>query len=146
MRGSPLRLYWSRSPETTSWQLAYAAPVVDTSCSCRQFVTMRRRLFVRLAEEAEADLFGINASGQPDGQALVNLKLVEYRKPDPGAIEEILFFDHPSSRNRILMAMRWKAEHVAEAEAGPRRAAGADRQRGWSPQSAAEWAREREPR
>ena len=97
-------------------------------------------------QEAEADLFGINASGQPDGQALVNLKLVEYRKPDPGAIEEILLLDHPSSRNRILMAMRWKAEHVAEAEAGARRAAGADRQRGWSPQSAAEWAREREPR
>lgn len=97
-------------------------------------------------EEAEADLFGVNASGQPDGEALVDLKLGEYRKLDPGPIEEILFFDHPGGRNRILMAMRWKAEHVAEAEANARRAAEADRLRGWSPQSAAEWARKHEPK
>ena len=101
--------------------------------------------YIRI-QETEADLFGINASGQPDGEGLVNLKLGEYRKLDPGPIEEILFFDHPSGRNRILMAMRWKAGHVAEAEAHARRAAEADRLRGWSPQSAAEWAREREPK
>ena len=101
--------------------------------------------YIRI-QETEADLFGINASGQPDGEGLVNLKLGEYRKLDPGPIEEILFFDHPSGRNRILMAMRWKAGHVAEAEANARRAAEADRLRGWSPQSAAEWAREREPK
>ena len=62
-------------------------------------------------EEAEADLFGINASGQPDGEAEVDLKLGEYRKLDPGPVEEFLFFDHPSGRSRILMAMKWKAEH-----------------------------------
>lgn len=101
--------------------------------------------YIRI-QEAEADLFGINASGQPDGEGLVNLRLGKYRKLDPGPIEEILFFDHPSGRNRILMAMRWKAEHVAEAEANARRAAEADRLRGWSPQSAAEWAREHEPK
>jgi len=76
----------------------------------------------------------------------VSLKLGEYRKLDPGPIEEILFFDHPSGRNRILMAMRWKAEHVAEAEVNARRAAEADHLRGWSPQSAAEWAKEHEPK
>ncbi len=97
-------------------------------------------------QEAEADLFGINASGQPDGKALVALKLGEYRKLDPGPLEEMLFFDHPSGRSRIRMAMRWKAEHVAQAEANARRAAEADRLRGWSPQSAAEWAREHEPK
>jgi STE24 endopeptidase len=62
-------------------------------------------------EEAEADLFGINASRQPDGEAEVDLKLGEYRKLDPGPVEEFLFFDHPSGRNRILMAMKWKAEN-----------------------------------
>jgi STE24 endopeptidase len=96
-------------------------------------------------EEAEADLFGINASGQPDGEALVDLKLGEYRKLDPGPLEEILFFDHPSGRNRILMAMRWKAEHLREAEANARRAAEGDGRRGWSPQSAEAWARAHAP-
>lgn len=66
-------------------------------------------------EEAEADLFGINASRQPDGEAQVDLKLAEYRKLDPTPFEEFLFFDHPSGRNRILMAMRWKAENLAPA-------------------------------
>jgi STE24 endopeptidase len=65
--------------------------------------------------EAEADLFGINASRQPDGMAQVALKLGEYRKLDPGPLEELVFFDHPSGRNRIRMAMKWKAEHVGDA-------------------------------
>ena len=61
--------------------------------------------------EAEADLFGINASQQPEGFAEVSLKLGEYRKLDPGPLEEWLLFDHPSGRSRIEMAMRWRAEH-----------------------------------
>lgn len=60
--------------------------------------------------EAEADLFGLNSARQPDGFAEVSLMLSEYRKLAPGPIEEWIFFDHPSGRNRILMAMRWKAE------------------------------------
>jgi STE24 endopeptidase len=64
------------------------------------------------SQEAEADLFGLNASRQPDGFATVALKLGEYRKLAPGPLEEFLFFDHPSGRSRILMAMRWKAEHL----------------------------------
>jgi len=97
-------------------------------------------------EEAEADLFGINASGQPDGEALVDLKLGEYRKLDPSPVEELLFFDHPSGRNRILMAMKWKAEHLQEAQANAARAAADDLRRGFSPESAEAWARAHEPR
>lgn len=63
------------------------------------------------SNEYEADIFGLNASGQPDGFAEVALKLGEYRKLDPGPIEEWIFYDHPSGRTRILAAMRWKAEH-----------------------------------
>ena len=62
--------------------------------------------------EAEADIFGINASGEPDGFAEVALKLGKYRKLDPGPIEEWLFFDHPSGRARIHMAMKWKSENL----------------------------------
>jgi STE24 endopeptidase len=74
-------------------------------------------LLVR-TNEAEADLFGLNASRQPDGFATVSLKLAEYRKLDPGPLEELLFFDHPSGRSRVEMAMRWKAEHLEERRYG----------------------------
>ncbi len=62
--------------------------------------------------EYEADIFGLNASQQPDGEAEVDLKLGEYRKLDPGRLEEFIFYDHPSGRTRITAAMRWKAEHL----------------------------------
>ncbi len=65
--------------------------------------------------EYEADIFGLNAAGQPDGEAAVDIKLGEYRKLDPGPLEEILFYDHPSGRTRITAAMRWKAEHLPPA-------------------------------
>ncbi|MBI2833876.1 MAG: M48 family metallopeptidase [Acidobacteria bacterium] len=69
--------------------------------------------YIRVAEY-EADIFGLNAAEQPDGEALVALKLGEYRKLDPGAFEEIMFFDHPSGRTRIHAAMQWKAEHLGD--------------------------------
>lgn len=62
--------------------------------------------------ETEADLFGLNASREPDGFAEAIFKLSEYRKLEPGVIEEFIFFDHPSGYNRILAAMRWKAENI----------------------------------
>ena len=62
-------------------------------------------------QEYEADVFGLNAAGKPDGFAQSALKLAEYRKLDPGPLEEIVFYDHPSGRTRIFTAMRWKAEH-----------------------------------
>ncbi|HEY1214297.1 MAG TPA: M48 family metallopeptidase [Bryobacteraceae bacterium] len=64
------------------------------------------------AQEYEADIFGLNAARQPDGEAEVDLLLGEYRKLDPTPIEEFFFFDHPSGRTRIYAAMRWKAENL----------------------------------
>ena len=64
------------------------------------------------SNEAEADIFGLNAAREPDGFATVSLKLGEYRKLRPGPLEEIILFDHPSGRSRILMAMTWKAEQA----------------------------------
>ena len=66
------------------------------------------------AEEFEADIFGLNAAREPDAEAEVDLKLADYRKLDPGTLEEIIFYDHPSGRVRIYAAMRWKAEHLHE--------------------------------
>ena len=68
---------------------------------------------VRVAE-AEADAFGLDAAREPDGFASVSMKLSEYRKISPGALEEIVFYDHPSGENRVRRAMEWKARHLAE--------------------------------
>jgi STE24 endopeptidase len=67
-------------------------------------------------QEIEADMFGLNTARQPDAFAKVAIKLSTYRKMNPGYWEEIFFFDHPSGHNRILEAMRWKAEHLNECE------------------------------
>ena len=73
-------------------------------------LTPLNNTYIRTAE-VEADIFGLNAARQPDGFAEVSLLLGEYRKLSPGPVEEWIFFDHPSGRNRIRMAMRWKAEN-----------------------------------
>lgn len=65
--------------------------------------------------EFEADMYGLNSARQPDGEANVDLMLGEYRKLDPGPVEEFVFFDHPSGRTRITAAMRWKAEYPESA-------------------------------
>ncbi len=62
--------------------------------------------------EYEADMYGLNTSRQPDGEVQADIHLGEYRKMNPGPIEEWIFFDHPSGRNRIYAAMRWKAENL----------------------------------
>ena len=64
--------------------------------------------------ESEADAFGLEAAREPDGFAMTAMQLSEYRKIEPSAVEEFLFFDHPSGRTRVKMAMNWKAKHLAE--------------------------------
>jgi STE24 endopeptidase len=76
-------------------------------------LTPLNNTFIR-SSEAEADIFGLNASREPDGMAEVAVMLSEYRKLSPGPVEEWIFYDHPSGRNRIHMAMRWKAEHLGD--------------------------------
>ena len=66
--------------------------------------------------EREADAFGINTSREPDGMAKVALKLGAYRKLDPTPLEEFIFFNHPSGRARIRMAMDWKAANLPAGE------------------------------
>jgi len=66
--------------------------------------------------EREADSFGINTAREPDGMAKVALKLGAYRKLNPTPLEEFIFFDHPSGRARIRMAMDWKAANLSMGE------------------------------
>src|SRR5204863_1831794 len=75
------------------------------------FATPILNTVVRVTER-EADAFGINTSREPDGMAQVALKLGVYRKLNPNPLEESIFFNHPTGRGRIRMAMDWKAENL----------------------------------
>ena len=61
--------------------------------------------------EAQADAFGLDAAKEPHGFASVAMRLSTYRKLEPGALEEVIFYDHPSGRARVERSMRWLAEH-----------------------------------
>lgn len=79
-------------------------------------MTPVRNTIIRM-HESEADAFGLDVAREPDGFAQVSMKLSEYRKIEPGAFEEFVFYDHPSGRTRVRMSMDWKAKHLAEAPA-----------------------------
>ena len=67
-------------------------------------------------DESQADAFGLDVAQEPDGFASVAMKLSEYRKIEPGPIEEMLFYDHPSGATRVRMSMQWKKDHVPNAQ------------------------------
>ncbi|HZK78052.1 MAG TPA: M48 family metallopeptidase, partial [Gemmatimonadaceae bacterium] len=89
-------------------------PIVAGALTVFFFLTAPLLVTYTRTAEAEADMFGLNASRQPDGFAQAALQLSEYRKLDPGPVEEFIFFDHPSGRNRIYRSMVWKAEHLSD--------------------------------
>lgn len=70
--------------------------------------------------EREADAFSINTAREPEGMAQAALKLGSYRKLNPGPVEEWIFYDHPSGRARIRMAMDWKAAQLPAGDAPAR--------------------------
>ena len=75
------------------------------------FATMTRTM------EEDADHVSLVHANEPDGLSKALIKTAEYRAPSPSAIEEFLFYDHPSVENRIRRAMEWKATHPAQASA-----------------------------
>jgi len=73
-------------------------------------LTPATNTMVRTAE-AQADAFGLDTAKEPNGFASVAMRLSNYRKLEPAALEEFIFYDHPSGRARVGRAMRWLAEH-----------------------------------
>lgn len=67
-------------------------------------------------QENEADAFGLDAAQEPDGFARAAMRLSEYRKLEPGAVEEFIFYTHPSGENRVRRSMQWKADNVPNAQ------------------------------
>lgn len=61
--------------------------------------------------ETDADAFSMHVANEPDGMAKALVKTIEYRASSPSALEEFLFYDHPSVERRVRRAMEWKATH-----------------------------------
>jgi STE24 endopeptidase len=110
-------LQWSLARWGARWQIqgvgdTAVLPLVVLLTSIFFFVlTPILNTGTRTAEK-EADMYGLNASRQPDGFAQAAIHLAEYRKMSPGPVEEWIFYDHPSGRDRIHSAMIWKAENL----------------------------------
>ncbi len=61
--------------------------------------------------ESDADHFSVVHFDEPDGLAKALVKTIEYRADSPSAVEEFIFYDHPSVRARVQAMMAWKAAH-----------------------------------
>ncbi len=61
--------------------------------------------------EIEADNYSLETVNLPDALASALVKTAEYRYPRPGALEEFVFYSHPSVERRVRRAMEWKAAH-----------------------------------
>jgi STE24 endopeptidase len=110
-------LNWSLGRWGEKWQIhgvgdLAVLPLAALLGSIFFFVLTPLQNTVARTIEHEADMYGLNASRQPDGFAQAAIHLGEYRKMSPGPLEEWIFFDHPSGRRRIHDAMTWKAENL----------------------------------
>jgi STE24 endopeptidase len=110
-------LHWSLARWGDRWQVREVTdvaviPLVFLLSSVFFFLLTPITNSQTRTQEHEADMYGLNASRQPDGFAQAAIHLGEYRKMNPGPVEEWIFFDHPSGRNRIRDAMQWKAENL----------------------------------
>ena len=62
--------------------------------------------------ESEADAYSLRTVNLPDALASALVKTAEYRSPRPNAVEEFIFYSHPSVERRVRVAMEWKAKHA----------------------------------
>jgi STE24 endopeptidase len=62
-------------------------------------------------DEAESDNYSLKTVNLPDALASALVKTAEYRYPRPSAVQEFLFYTHPSVEWRVRNAMEWKAKN-----------------------------------
>ena len=60
-------------------------------------------------QESDADRFSLQYAHEPDGLSKALVKTIAYRASSPSAVEETIFYDHPSVERRVHRAMVWKA-------------------------------------
>ena len=62
-------------------------------------------------DESAADAYSLQTVNLPDALASALVKTAEYRSPRPNAVEEFVFYSHPSVERRVRAAMEWKTAH-----------------------------------
>jgi len=62
-------------------------------------------------DESAADAYSLKTVNLPDALSTALVKTAEYRSPRPNAVEEFVFYSHPSVERRVRAAMEWKAAH-----------------------------------
>lgn len=67
--------------------------------------------------ESEADAYSLRTVGEADGLASALVKTAEYRYPRPAALQEAIFYTHPSVERRVRRAMEWKVAHLQASRA-----------------------------
>lgn len=65
--------------------------------------------------ESEADAYSLRTANLPDALAGALVKTAEYRYPRPSALQEVIFYSHPSVETRVRRAMEWKAGQMEKA-------------------------------
>ena len=66
--------------------------------------------------EREADNYSLRTVNLPDALSGALVKTAEYRNPRPSALQEALFYTHPSVEWRVRNAMEWKAKQIEKAQ------------------------------
>ncbi len=64
--------------------------------------------------ERDADNYSLRTANLPDALSAALVKTAEYRYPRPSALQEALFYTHPSVEWRVRNAMEWKKAQMAK--------------------------------
>jgi STE24 endopeptidase len=80
------------------------------------FAVLAQPVFNTLSriDETESDQYSLQTVNLPDALAMALVKTAEYRNPRPTALQELIFYTHPSVERRVRMAMEWKATHAPD--------------------------------
>jgi STE24 endopeptidase len=64
--------------------------------------------------ERDADNYSLRTVNLPDALSAALVKTAEYRYPRPSALQEALFYTHPSVEWRVRNAMEWKKKQMVK--------------------------------
>lgn len=82
---------------------------------CATLATPVQNAMTRISETA-ADQYSLETVNLPDALSSALVKTAEYRHPRPSALQEAVFYTHPSVERRVRRAMEWKARKAQEPE------------------------------
>ena len=75
--------------------------------------------FIIRQGERDADNYSLRTANLPDALSAALVKTAEYRYPRPSALQEAVFYTHPSVEWRVRNAMEWKKMQMAKANVRP---------------------------